>query len=99
MEDFVLDQKAFDEGAALGKNLIADALGPGASYSQFSPQPTSSAEDAPDEVHQVKTEIIDTARAKAGGEDLKAEATVKAPSPYDPIHDEKTVVTGQHGKK
>ena len=98
MEDFVLDQKAFDEGAPLGKNLIAEALGPGASYSRFSPQPTSSAEDAPDEVHQVKTEIIDTARSRGGGEE-PAEATVKAPSPYDPIHDEKTVVTGQHGKK
>ena len=93
MEDFVLDRKAFDESADLGKNLIADALGPGASYSRFSAQPTKGADPAVDEeVHQVKTEIIDSRE-----EELPTEKTVKAPSPFDPIHSEKTaqVKTGR----
>jgi serine/threonine-protein kinase len=99
MEDFVLDSKAFDDSQNLGKNLIADALGPGATYSRFSPQPTKGS-DAAEEVHQVKTEIIDTAKSEAEEEveELPTERTVKAPSPFDPIHSEKTVVVNQSGK-
>lgn len=87
MEEFIVDGEApadFD----LGKNLIADALGPGAAYSRFSPKPTKSTvsvEGDGREVHALKTEIIDSAEAEA-------EATSKADAPYDPIHDEKTKV-------
>ena len=63
MEDFVLDAS---KEKGYGKNLIADALGPDAAYSQFSPHPTHAAvrrEDAQaappdDDVHEARTEII-----------------------------------------
>ena len=92
MEALVLDRAAFDAQRDLGRNLIADALGPGATYSRFSPQPTSGAKAA-EEVHQIKTEIIDAgARADGSEGPLESERTVRSPSPFDPIHEEKTVV-------
>lgn len=71
LEDFVLDV-----GGAmpnLGRNLIADALGPDAAYSKFSPNPTrtsnagddTSASEADGAVHHARTEIIDTGRLQA----------------------------------
>lgn len=96
MEEFVLDSSSSDERQNLGKNLIADALGPGASYSRFSPQPTKTG-DKPDEVHQVKTEIFD-APAEAEEPEYPTERTVKAPSPFDPLHNEKTAVVKDGGQ-
>ncbi|MFK7992165.1 MAG: serine/threonine protein kinase [Sandaracinaceae bacterium] len=59
MEEFVLDMP-LEPPRDLGKNLIADALGPEAEYNKFSPQPTSTAHAAnEEEVHQVSTSIID----------------------------------------
>ena len=83
MEDFVIDSSAWGEGQDLGKNLIADALGPGAVYSRFSPEPSKAAESA-DEVHQVKTEIFDAENAHQ--------------HTPDPLHNERTAVVNQGGK-
>jgi len=98
MEDFVLDSKACDDSQNLGKNLIADALGPDAAYSRFSPQPTKRSDGVEDasEVHELKTEIIDpeAAAAAARGE----RSTAKSDAPHDPIHDEKTQVVNTKGK-
>lgn len=103
MEEFVIDGSAFGEMQDLGKNLIADALGPSATYSRFSPQPKKAGGDEPDELHRVKTEIFDSHDAQAldeeEPEELPTERTVKAPSPFDPIHSEKTAVGTQGGGK
>jgi len=72
MEDFVLDASPAED---LGRNLIADALGPDATYSKFSPNPTSNVDPdravsgvsgienektLDDPVHEAKTEMIAT---------------------------------------
>ncbi|HHH29953.1 MAG TPA: hypothetical protein ENK57_16635 [Polyangiaceae bacterium] len=108
MEDFVIDTAALPEEQSLGKNLIAEALGPGAVYSRFSPEPTKNAEEAASEVHDLKTEIIDAASfgegkppTKPAGPPKASKAerrTVKAEAPHDPIHDEKTQVVNTRGK-
>ncbi len=100
MEDFVLDSVAEPSQPNLGKNLIADALGPGAVYSRFSPEPTQNAEAA-SEVHELKTEIIDAtnaAVARARAAEKAERRTAKAAAPHDPIHDEKTQVVNTRGK-
>lgn len=85
MEEFVVDQNEASAPRDLGNNLIADALGPGAAYNRFGPEPTQGTEQA-EEVHELKTEIIEA-------ELLESEATSRASSPFDPIHAEKTAVT------
>lgn len=96
MEDFVIDSTSVPAPQDLGKNLIADALGPDAAYSRFSPQPTKRSEggDA-SEVHELKTEIIDPEAAAAAARGDRS--TAKADAPYDPIHDEKTQVVNTKG--
>ena len=94
MEDFVLDGVAEPSGN-LGRNLIADALGPDAAYSRFSPQPTSTqAAAADEEVHHARTEIITSQDPPESADDR----TVRADSPIDPIHNEKTVVVNANKK-
>ncbi|MCB9591334.1 MAG: serine/threonine protein kinase [Sandaracinaceae bacterium] len=98
MEEFVIDGAAPAPPESLGKNLIADALGPGAAFNRFSPQPTKNVEGGGSEVHELRTEIIDTENQQAaasGGDDRR---TVKADAPHDPIHDEKTQVVNTKGK-
>jgi serine/threonine-protein kinase len=56
MEEYVMDLSPV---ADLGRNLIADALGPDAAYSSFQPNPTALSESAA-KVHAARTEIIDT---------------------------------------
>jgi hypothetical protein len=90
MEDFVLDASP---AVSLGKNLIADALGPDAAYSRFSPSPTkvsTSAEikgrkSAEDPVHHAKTELIQHPPATAGRKTRPLSAA-------DPIHSDKTAL-------
>jgi serine/threonine-protein kinase len=65
LEEYLLDSSPV---ADLGKNLIADALGPNARYSEFSPNPTNANRPGDHEVHAVRTEIIDT-RPRVGPED------------------------------
>ncbi|MCA9610917.1 MAG: protein kinase, partial [Myxococcales bacterium] len=96
MEEFVIDGAVPAPPESLGKNLIADALGPGATFNRFSPQPTKNVESG-SEVHELRTEIIDTENVQpvATGDDRR---TVKADAPHDPIHDEKTQVVNPKGK-
>lgn len=96
MEDFVLDSSVVDSREDLGKNLIAEALGPGAAYSRFSPQPTKGNAEPTGELHHVKTEIIDSARISAPPDDEGR--TDRADAGADPIHSEKTVVHHNRGR-
>lgn len=78
MEDFVLDsvdQREVD----FGKNLIADALGPDAAFSKFSPSPTSAAQEIEDAVHHAKTEIISDALISEVEADFDDEAVTLQP--------------------
>jgi serine/threonine-protein kinase len=102
MEDFVIDSGMMASPQDYGKNLIADALGPGATYSRFGPEPTKGVPEPG--VHQAKTEIIDSSSGMPTYDDAKpgehaTERTVKAPSPYDPLHSEKTAVVTHGGQK
>ena len=104
MEEFVLDSSAMAPQHDLGRNLIADALGPGASYSKFSPQPTgaadvgaveaaaAAADGEPSEVHHVRTEIIDEKRATRPSADPDQMQTNRAEAPEEQGLDDKTVV-------
>lgn len=97
MEEFVIDTHIPVEGD-LGNNLIAEALGPDAAYSRFSPQPTkltTGEEEDGQDLHALKTEIIDSHIADSIDVDG---ATAQADSPYDPIHDEKTKVVHPKGR-
>ena len=82
MEEFVLDARPAED---LGRNLIADALGPDAAYSRFSPNPTkTTSEDEEtaraDAVHHAKTEIIDARTHRIDEpEDLPGDKTVVEP--------------------
>ena len=78
-----------------GRNLIADALGPGAAYSKFNPNPTRNtkphddAEAKTSTLHQARTEIIDpSSQAPRGSE----------PPPKD-THDEKTAVSPARSRR
>ncbi|MEM9194545.1 MAG: serine/threonine-protein kinase, partial [Myxococcota bacterium] len=62
MEDFVLDAGPVE---SFGENLIADALGPDAAFSKFSPEPTRTS-GPHDPVHAARTEIIETVKKGAG---------------------------------
>ncbi len=89
MEDFVLD--AAPPGENLGKNLIADALGPDAAFSRFSPNPTrtsSKDEAADDGVHHARTEIIESRPHRAA-----------EPKDGPEVHDERTQQTDLPGDK
>jgi serine/threonine protein kinase len=108
MEDFVIDGSGAEEQRDLGRNLIADALGPDATYSRFTPKKPKKAPppDPNDEVHQLKTQIFDSSQL-GGPEDEEdppsppTERTLRAPSPYDavdPVHNEQTSVVNQGGK-
>lgn len=82
MEEYILDASPAED---LGRNLIADALGPDAAYSHFSPNPTktiSGDETARIDpaVHHARTEIID-----AGGRTAQIDA-------HDELPGDKTVV-------
>ncbi len=81
MEDFVLDASP---AVSLGKNLIADALGPDAAYSRFSPNPTKSSTGQDDEnaVHHAATEMIHS--PPTSGRKTRPLA--------DPIHSDKTAL-------
>lgn len=96
MEEFVLDSPMFTEPQDLGKNLIADALGPGAVYSRFSPEPSTVAPGAGEEVHEMKTEIFDSEAL------MEIEEKPPAGEPLrevDPLHDEKTAVVTPPGER
>jgi serine/threonine-protein kinase len=104
MEDFVLDASPSDD---LGRNLIADALGPDATYSKFSPNPTTSANDADravsgisgieseqpldDPVHEARTEMI--ASPSTNGRSTQPVRQARGEQHADPIHNEKTALT------
>lgn len=90
-EEFVLDTLDWGESQNYGKNLIADALGPDAVYSRFSPDPTKLAKGAAGEMHDLKTEIFDAERAHGLSDTRKAD-------PNDPLHNERTVVMDSAGK-
>lgn len=106
MEDFILD--AAPAAGDLGRNLIADALGPDAAYSRFNPHPTrTTPEDGTPahepSVHHARTEIIDSRQQRphqrAAGEgdlpsdgDLQNERTIQTDSP-DELPGDKTQVT------
>jgi hypothetical protein len=102
MEDFVLDASPSED---LGRNLIADALGPDATYSKFSPNPTSSAnadraisgisgiesdKTVDDPVHEAKTEMIASPATKGRATQPVRKARGEK---EDPIHNEKTALT------
>jgi len=90
MEDYVLDATGGDD---LGRNLIADALGPDASFSRFNPNPTTSSAAAPEdasELHGANTHIID-AKGPRGADDATRRMS-PSPSEPDAIDDEKTAV-------
>jgi serine/threonine-protein kinase len=89
MEDFVLDASPSQD---LGKNLIADALGPNATYSKFSPNPTKTIDPSEpgvkvesDSFHSLKTEMIESPKHRET-------APIRKPD-VDPIHNERTAVT------
>jgi serine/threonine-protein kinase len=75
MEDFVVDVVAPTE---LGKNLIADALGPGAAYARFSPSPTR----------------VTRQSSKGGGEfaDVDDESSLPPIGGDDPLHVARTEI-------
>ncbi len=107
MEEFVVDASPAED---LGKNLIADSLGPDAAFSTFSPNPTSTinpeeidglgnlAEEktVDDPVHDAKTEMI-------GAPPHRATAPVRKPKiprggrTLNPIHTDKTALTDASG--
>jgi len=107
MEEFVVDASPVEN---LGKNLIADSLGPDAAFSTFSPNPTRTinpeavdglgnlAEEktVDDPVHDAKTEMI-------GAPPHRATAPVRKPQrprggrTLNPIHTDKTALTDASG--
>ncbi len=98
LEDFVVDVSSAEN---LGRNLIADALGPNATYNKFSPNPTRTTDPTGESseaagVHQARTEIIDAPRVGAP-ESLPDdhEHTIRTESP-DAIHTDKTIVPPPH---
>jgi serine/threonine-protein kinase len=65
LEDVVLDASM---PGGLGRNLIADVLGPDAAYSRFTPNPTTrteSADEEDDSLHRAATHLIDSQEAEA----------------------------------
>ncbi len=105
MEDFVLDASPSQD---LGKNLIADALGPDATYSKFSPNPTSnvdpdravsgingieSEQTIDDPVHAAKTEMIQSPKADKRRATQPVRQARGKSDEVDPIHNEKTALT------
>ena len=109
MEDFVLDASPSED---LGRNLIADALGPDATYSKFSPNPTSNVDPdravsgisgieaektEDDSVHDLKTEMISAPTAKKHQRATQPVRQARGERSVDPIHSEKTAMTNTGG--
>ncbi|MGE3632747.1 MAG: serine/threonine protein kinase [Sandaracinaceae bacterium] len=76
MEEFVLDPESQGRPVDLGKNLIADALGPDATFSRFSPSPTNAAHslaDAVEEIEELDEPLSDIETLQGDKNDARAE--------------------------
>ncbi len=99
MEEFVMDLHSGEED--LGKNLLADDMGPDAEYSKFSPRPTRITKPTPSPEASVKLEdvlpgqkrkTIKAKRKSKGGVDRRTKPMPQAEPPVR-LLDVKTVVT------
>ncbi|MCS6798240.1 MAG: serine/threonine protein kinase [Myxococcota bacterium] len=96
LENVVLDEAPRRD---YGQNLIADALGPDAAFSRFSPNPTRSTgrqTEVGADVHEARTELVEprvsrTSSGRTASERHGARRTLPLHAPAE-LHDEKTLV-------
>ncbi len=83
LEDLVLDETSPPN---LGRNLIADVLGPDAAYSKFTPNPTrpaSQQEEISEEVHRAETAMLDSRQEALRKRSLRTTDPSESPETHE----------------
>lgn len=91
MEELVLDMSGPGERQDLGKNLIADALGPDAVYSRFGPHPSAALGVIAEREAPTRPEGAESERPDETG--ISADDWAPLAPALVPPHEQKTVVT------